>query len=124
MPYTKFDKTQPNFRNERDEFVDNSRNQLIALRDSMVDGRLASVNNFRYSDFLTPTPLYIYYENAYQERVQADFTWGTTGGALDQPTVIAFTHKADFQISTTADPIGTETITYDADGNLDTITWS
>lgn len=124
MPYTKFDKTQPNFRNERDEFVDNSRNQLIALRDAMVDGRLASAHAFRYSDFLTPTPFYIYYENAYQERMQVDLTWGTTGGALDQPTVAVFKRIPDFKIGTPVDDIGTETITYDADGNLDTITWS
>lgn len=120
MPYTKFDKTQPNFRNERDEFVDNSRNQLIALRDAFADGRLAGP----FSIFINggQQPFSIVYLDL--ESLRASITWGTTGGALDQPTQIVHERKADQLLFTPTDTIGTETLTYDADGNLDTITWS
>lgn len=121
MPYFKFNKSTPSFRDERDEFVDNSRNQEIALRDAMTSGRLAAPFDFFIGGSLS-MPLQFSYVNI--ESLRAALTWGTSGGALDQPTRIIYDHKEDQRIFTPTDTIATVDITYDADGNVATTTWS
>ena len=55
------------------------------------------------------------------ERLRATCTWGTTGGATDNLTMAVFAYSAD---GTTYDTIGTQTVAYDASGNVTSTTWS
>lgn len=121
MPYIKFSKSQPSFRDERDEFVDNARNQEIALRDAFADGRLVTPFTLFVSGDLT-MPLQMAYVDV--EVLRALMAWGTTGGALDQPTQITLDWREDTRIFTPTDTIGVAALAYDVDGNLNTITWS
>lgn len=129
MVYTKFTPDTPVITDTGAEVIDDTRNNLMALRDAIVGGALADW-------WMTPSggtaeePAQIIYEKGRtgdREAVRLTITWGTTGGEDGSPTTIVYAYAPDYPTLTANpgwDTIGTADMTYDIDGNLTDIQWS
>lgn len=97
------------------------------IRDAVVSGNLSGWNMTPRNAADTgappdPTqPPMIKFEKSTEE-IQMVITWGTTGGADGNPTQIIYKYSSNS--GSTFDTIGTQTITYDANGNVTGTTWS
>lgn len=69
----------------------------------------------------TTKPVTEYFKKG-AEWIKIDITWGTTGGALNQKTVIVFKYSANS--GGAYDTIGTLTNTYNTAGRVTGYTWS
>jgi hypothetical protein len=116
MAYTAFDSSKPNFSDSRTSQVNYIRTNLTALRDAVI---MAAMKGFNYSwsGGTADKPTYQYYKNG-NTWLRATITWG----ADDNPTSILYEKSTNGGLSYAA--IGTVTYSYDADGNLDSSTWS
>lgn len=127
MVYTKFTPDKPVITDNGATVIDNTRNNLMALRDGIVAGALADWW-FTPSGGTAAEPAIIYYEKTRtgtRECVRLTITWGTTGGEDGSPTTIVYAYAPDWNGATgTFDTIGTATISYDANGNMTDLQWS
>lgn len=98
--------------------VDYMRENLMALRDSVV---MAAMPGWNYSKTGTEQPSIVLYSKG-TERVRGTLTWGTSGGADGNVTIAVWAYSANS--GTLYETIGTETIAYDTSGNVTTVTWS
>lgn len=121
MAYTHFDQTLPNPATQTLANVCNSAlNNQKALRDMLLLGLLVGWN-------ATPsggTPFYpavVTYSKGV-ERLRRTTTWGSSGGATNNPITIVMEYSANSGSS--YDPIGTVSITYNANGSTAGTTWS
>lgn len=104
------------------QVVDYTRNALHALRDALLYGGMKGFNsNIIVGTGSNQKPQYLYYKNG-TIWIRIEITWGTSGGALDKPTVklISYSENSGGAWET----VGTYTITYTTDGYFDTGTWS
>ena len=118
MVYTPFVPDKPVIADNGDIVINNTRENLMALRDAVVAGALKGWN---FSKTGTAEPTEILYSKG-TERVRLTITWGTTGGADGNPTVVIYAYSANS--GGLYDTIGTNTLAYDSSGNLVTETWS
>ena len=118
MAYTEFDETLPDDTQTGPQFVDSSRENMLALRDSIV-----ALGNFPGWDFTVTTPgaepdVIVYDKGT--ERVRLTFTW--SGG---NPATIVFEYSSnsgtdyDKMFSTN----GRITLSYDGSGNISSGAW-
>lgn len=120
MAYEHFDETTPNGTQSGTAFAQSTRDNLLAMRDMIVMGcmpgwALAATGG------TADQPTTLTYSRT-TERIRAVIAWGAVGGAAGNPESIAYSYSANS--GTDWDAIGTETITYDADGNVTASAWS
>lgn len=120
MAYTQFADNKPVDTDTGPDVVDDIRNNLMAMRDMVVMGAMPSWN-MTPSGGTAAQPATITWDKS-TERIKATLTWGTTGGADGNVTIAVYSYSSDS--GSTYDTIGTETLTYDSDGNITKIEWS
>lgn len=127
MVYTKFNNGKPDIADNGATVIDNTRDNLEALRDAIVAGALVDWNmDINVGAGSAAEPDEIIYKNGTQW-IRLDITWGTSGGADGSPTVIVYDYSANSGVL--YETIGTATMTYDNTagptfGALTDITWS
>lgn len=122
MAYTKFTSDTPVIADTGGEVIDDTRNNLMALRDAIVAGTLVDWNlDITIGGGSAEEPDELIYKKS-TEWIRLQITWGTTGGEDGQPTVIIYAYSADS--GGVYDTIGTATMTYDSNGNMTDLTWS
>lgn len=127
MVYTKFNNGKPDIADNGATVIDNTRDNLEALRDAIVAGALVDWNmDITIGTGSAAEPDEIIYKNGTQW-IRLDITWGTSGGADGSPTVIVYDYSANSGVL--YETIGTATMTYDNTagptfGALTDITWS
>lgn len=127
MVYTKFNNGKPDIADNGATVIDNTRDNLEALRDAIVAGALVDWNmDINVGVGSAAEPDEIIYKNGTQW-IRLDITWGTSGGADGSPTVIVYDYSANSGVL--YETIGTATMTYDNTagptfGALTDITWS
>lgn len=120
MAYIPFASDKPVITDQGGQVVDDMRQNLMALRDACVAGAMIGWT-------LTPSggtaeePGVIMYAKGV-ERVRVTVTWGTAGGAIGNPQVIAYAYSGNS--GGVWDAMGTLTLTYDASGNLTGSSWA
>lgn len=129
MAYVPFVDQKPVFSDNGDDVVDDIRENLMALRDAVVLGVLVGWDMTVTAGTGTneqPQYLYMHKNGVSTERLRITYTWGTTGGATGNPTVLALHYTADDDPlgSATWDSMGTFTITYNSDGTVASGAWS
>jgi len=120
MAYTQFADNKPVATDTGPDVVDDMRNNLMAIRDMVVMGAMPGWT-MTPSGGTASQPTTITWSKG-TERIKAVLTWGTTGGADGNVTVAVYSYSSDS--GGTYDTIGTETMTYDVDGNITKIEWS
>ena len=125
MVYVKFVPDKPNIADNGATVIDNTRENLMALRDAVVAGALV---NWEMSQLVgggsTDEPAQILYsDNATTQAIRLDITWGTTGGADGNPTTIVYRYSTD-DFATSNELIGTQTLSYNSNGTLTSTTWA
>lgn len=125
MPYTAYDKTKPvTSPDTRQQSIDSIRNNLNALRDMLVAGVPVSGWNYSVSGGTAEQPQYMFYKNGV-EWIRATLTWGTTGGADGNVTIMQLHYSGNSGGAYDAlTPYSTITYAYDSNANLVTTTWS
>ena len=98
------------------------RTNLNALRDAIIIGGGGFAGfNYSVSGGTADEPAIIYFKKS-AEWIKAALTWGTTGGEDGNVTVAVYSYSSNS--GGAYDTIGTETIAYDANGNITATTWS
>lgn len=120
MAYTPFVKNKPDIADTGGTVIDNTRINLMALRDAVVTGRLVGWA-MSTSGGSADRPAVMSWAKG-TEIIRATVTWGTSGGSKYNPTVIAYDYSSD--TGTTYVAIGTLTLTYDVNGNMTSSAWS
>ena len=119
--YPHFDPTRPDPVTENiTEFAQGIRENLAALRDIAA---LGAAPGWAYSWFegTAEQPDYMFWSKG-AEFLRAACTWGDTAGAAGNLTEAVFAYSADSGSTWLA--MGTQTITYDAAGNVTSTAWS
>jgi len=123
MVYIKFTPDTPVITDTGAEVVDDTRYNLMALRDSIVAGALVDWN-MAASGGTAEEPTQLLYTKS-PEGVRATITWGTTGGEDGNPKTIVYAYNANQNPGPgTWETIGTLTYTYDGSGNVTSTAWS
>lgn len=121
MAYVQFDATKPNGATANGTTVlSELRDNMEALRDMVVAGTLygwACTASGGTADM--PTTML---HSKGTERLRETITWGSTGGATNNPQTILYSYSSNSGSS--YDAIGTITYTYDASGNVTSWAWS
>jgi hypothetical protein len=120
MVYVPFVSDTPDITDTGAVVINNTRENLMALRDAIVAGALVDWD-MAATGGTAEEPTQILYSKG-TERVRLTVTWGTTGGEDGNPKTIVYAYDGDGGAS--YDTIGTWTGTYDASGNLTAETWS
>lgn len=121
MAYTHFDSSTPNPAAQNiTAFGASARTNLAAIRDIAVLGA-APGWAYSWSGGTAAKPTTMLWARG-TERLRAVCTWGTTGGAADNLTSAVFSYSANS--GGAYDAMGTQTINYDAGGNVTSTTWS
>lgn len=120
MTYQAFDGTKPTTAQTRQAAITSILENGLALRDATV---LMAFKGWNYSASggTAAQPQYVYLKSG-SEWLRSTLTWGTTGGADGNVTVAVHEYSANGGSSYST--IGTETMTYDSDGNITATTWS
>ena len=120
--YTKFVKDKPDIADDGDIVINNTRENLMALRDAMVMGVLVDFD-LATADITGPAaePTQLVYKNGV-EWIRHVITWGTSGGDDGNPLTIVYSYSSDS--GSLYHTIGTLTMTYDSSGNLRSALWS
>ncbi len=121
MAYTEFDEDGPDGSTGTGATVITTiKNNDNALRDAVVAGALVGWD-------LTPSggtaeqPAVLTWDKG-SERVKADLSWGSSGGADGNVTQVILSYSSNN--GTDYDTMGTGTISYDSNGNFTGQTWS
>ena len=122
MTYSAFDKTKPDAAvDDGADFGANTKNNLLALRDSAVAGAVPGWN-YGHTGTDAGQPATAVWSFG-TERVQETYTWGTDSSL----TKVAYRYSADSgtNYSAMADTSGNfvHTFTYDGSGNLTASSW-
>lgn len=121
MPYTPFDQTKPDPATQNiTQFGTSIRTNEAAIRD-MVVGMAPFGWNLSITGGTPEQPGTSTLSKG-TERVRCVTTWGTSGGAANNPTIMVYSYSANS--GSTWDAIGTVTMAYDSNGNLTSSTWS
>ena len=120
MVYVPFVPDKPVIADDGDVVINNTRENLMALRDAVVVGALVGW------ELLSTTgpaaePTQIIYDKG-TERLKLDITWGTSGGSDGNPLTIIPAYDGDAGAS--YDTMGTLTYTYDSSGNVTSVEWT
>lgn len=87
---------------------------IVSVSQTVVSTAITGTN-------IPETPVSLCYTKA-TERVASHITWGVSGGSTGNPSVIKYYYSSDS--GATYNIIGTNTITYDANANVTSTTWS
>lgn len=125
MVYVDFVSDKPVIADDGDVVINNTRQNLMALRDAVVCGVLNGWNMTQsVGAGSTDEPDEILYSNDTNgEALKLDITWGTTGGEDGNPTVIVYSYSTD-DFAASDEPMGTLTMTYNSNGTMTASTWS
>ena len=126
MVYVPFVSDTPVIAANGDVVINNTRENLMAVRDAGVIGALVGWDMSQVvggGDTDEPDEIW-YSNNVNTEALRLDITWGTAGGDDGQPTVIVYYYTADDTPTITWDIIGTLTNTYNSNGTLTAAVWS
>jgi len=126
MPSTfpALDITKPDQTQAGTAFAQSSRDMLTFLRASLVSGTLVGYS-MAISGGTTTYPTTIVYSKGV-EQVRQSITWGTVGGALNNPQTIKYEYSSDSG-STWANMGSTNgllTYTFNSDGTVASSAWS
>ena len=129
MPYTHYTDSKPAITDSGQDVVDDTRENLEALRDAVIAGRIPkwnmTVTNGSGGTALEPKNLEWRKGSSGNLALRATITWGTSGGSNGNPTTIVYHATGNrSNASPTWDSIGTLTMTYDTSGNARTGVWS
>ena len=118
MPYLPFTDAKPVSSDPAVNVITDTRTNLAALRDGVTIGGLAGWSYSKTNGTGTSgEPQYIYFTKDIQI-IRGALTW--VNGFV---TVVVWTFSYDSGV-TYPDSMGTETITYDVDGNVVTVVWT
>jgi hypothetical protein len=121
MAYALFDQTKPDPATQAGTaFGTSTRENLLAIRDAVCLGVMPGFN-FSTSGGTASQPGTIYFKKS-TEWLKIVLTWGTVGGENGNVTVAVYSYSSNS--GGAYDTIGTETNTYDTDGNCTATTWS
>lgn len=125
MVYVPFVSDKPVIADDGDIVINNTRENLMALRDAVVAGALVGWNlTLTVGGGSDEEPDEILYSNdSNTEALKLDITWGTTGGEDGNPTVIVYHYSTD-DFGGSDETIGTLTNTYNSNGTLTASVWS
>ena len=125
MVYVAFVSDKPVIADDGDVVINNTRENLMALRDAVVAGALKGWNMSQVVGAgSTDEPDEIWYSNnSNTEAIKLDITWGTAGGEDGNPTVIVYFYSTD-DFGASNETIGTLTMTYNSNGTMTVSTWS
>jgi len=115
MTYTAFADDKPTVDTNGLQVVDDTRNNLMAMRDAVVMGAMSGWA-YAPSGGTAEEPATLTYSKG-TERLRATLTW--SGGNVTQ-AVWAYSDNS----GSTFDTIGTESITYDSGSNVTAVSWS
>jgi hypothetical protein len=122
MVYVPFVSDKPVIADNGDVVINNTRQNLMALRDGLVAGALVGWDlTVTVGGGTAEEPDEIIYKNG-TEWIRLDLTWGTTGGDDGQVTVCVYAYSANS--GGLYDTIGTLTNTYNGNGTLTASVWS
>lgn len=116
MAYTLFNKDKPTGSDSPPTNADNTRKNLLAVRDAVVAGAFEGWD-MSTSGGTAAEPDKILHTKG-TEIVRLDLTWNASGN----PSQIVYEYSSDSGSS--YDTIGTESISYDANDNVTGTTWS
>ncbi len=123
MAYTHFVDDKPVIADDGDVVINNTRENLMALRDDVLMGVVVGWDMTITGANPEEPDEIIYSDNSSTEALKLDITWGTTAGADGNPTIIVYRWSTD-DFGAVDDPIGTLTFTYHASGATLTSVWS
>jgi hypothetical protein len=137
MAYSPYKLAYPDIARTRQQVVDETRVNLVALRHAIISGGLVQGWAYRPVNGTAEQPLLLYFFVSGQSRVvRINLTWGTTGGEAGNVTKAAFYYadnesSGTFPTTTngTYDPMADEnglyvvTISYDSSGNVTQTVW-
>lgn len=128
MAYPTYNGSNPNpTTQDIDVLCQSVRDNVQVVHDSVVSGAMPGwdMTPRNSADTGPPTnpeqPPLIKYVNGAQA-LHKTITWGTSGGADGNPTQIAYKYSTDSGATFTT--ISTQSITYDANGNVTGTSWS
>jgi len=122
MAYTAFVPDKPDIADDGDVVINNTRENLMALRDAVVSGALVGWDlTVTIGGGSAEEPDEIIYKNT-PEWVRLAVTWGTAGGEDGQPLVVVYAYSANS--GGVYDTIGTLTMSYNANGTATGGVWS
>lgn len=122
MAYAQFDPTKPDAATQNGTaFAQSARDNLKAIRDAAIIGGGFYGWSMAASGGTAEQPATITYSKG-NERVRAYLTWGTAGGEAGSVTAATYSYSSNS--GTSWDIIGTNTIVYDASGNVTSTSWS
>ena len=122
MAYTPFLPDTPDITDDGDVVINNTRENLMALRDAIVNGALVDWD-LATADITGPAdePTQLVYKKS-TEWMKLVITWGTSGGDDGNPLTVVYSYSANS--GGLYDAIGTLTNTYDSSGNLRSALWT
>lgn len=110
----------------RQSTIDDTRKNIMALRDILVAGGMVQGFDFSTSGGTAEQPADILYKKG-TEWIKITLTWGTTGGEDGNVTKAVFRYSSNSGVGYDgmADDAGeyVMTLTYDANGNCTATTW-
>lgn len=123
MVYVPFVSDKPDIVDTGAIVINNTRENLMALRDAVVAGVLADWDMAATGGTAEEPTQILYSKNDNTEAIRLTITWGTTGGEDGNPKTIVYAYSTD-DFGASNEAIGTWTGTYDSSGNLTAETWS
>lgn len=129
MTYTQYDDAKPVGTDNGNVAITDIRNNLMAMRDAVVAGVMVGWDGTVTAGTGStekPQYLYLHKNGASTERIRVEYTYGTTGGATDNPVtaVLHYTADDDPLGSAVWDSMGTCTLSYNSDGTVASWAWS
>jgi len=122
MAYVPFVSDKPIISDDGDVVINNTRENLMALRDAIVSGALTGWDlTVTVGGGSAEEPDEIIYKNG-TEWIRLDITWGTAGGEDGNPTVVVYAYSSNS--GSAYDTIDTWTGTYNANGTLTAGDWT
>jgi hypothetical protein len=103
------------------QFGTSTRTNANALRDGVILGGGFPGFDLTTSGGTTDEPAFAFYTKG-AEILRVAITWGTTGGADGNPVQLVYSYSAN--AGGLYEAMGTQTITYGADGNVVSSPWS
>ena len=123
MAYVDFQDSKPIAADTISGIVDDTRQNLMALRDAVIIGQVAGWD-YAPSGGTAEQPAEFRYTSG-NERLKGVLTWGTSGGADGNVTAVVWYYTANHTANpVTWETISTKTMTYDSDSNLLSAIWS
>ena len=120
MAYDFLDRSSPVITQTGTVFADKARHNINAIADAVLMGALPG---YAYSvqSGTNEQPTVVHHTNG-NDIIRLEITWGSSGGADGNPTQIIY--KVSDNGGTDWTTIKTQTISYDANGNVSSTSWS